>query len=247
MLVGAKRSLLKAPAVASTPFDPVSLFLSGEDGFLFDFSDTSTLWQDGGRTVQADANANPVLRIDDLSGNSVILQSASALTLNISGGVNFITNSAGTINTTFNSGTPASGNYSIFVATRWLDDTVTGYRGIVSTPSSTTANGALFFRGATDRFGTFGSSTWYPSNTEIIQDTDYVLGINQTGSVFRVEGANSGTWGATQGQLSPLFGQASQISNCRIYGALAINRGLTSTEQANVESWLRDLQGRSSF
>lgn len=60
------RNLL-ARAIAAGVFNPVSLFANGEQGFILDYSDLSTMFQDAAGTIAA-AYEQPVGRINDKSG-----------------------------------------------------------------------------------------------------------------------------------------------------------------------------------
>ncbi len=50
-------------------FNPMSLFAGGKKGYLFDFLDRSTLFQDTAGTIPAVANGDPVALVLDKSGN----------------------------------------------------------------------------------------------------------------------------------------------------------------------------------
>lgn len=52
-----------------TAYRPERLFVNGEVGAIYDPSDTGTLWQDSARTVPVTADGDPVGAIDDKSGN----------------------------------------------------------------------------------------------------------------------------------------------------------------------------------
>lgn len=65
-----------------------AFFGSSENGVWYDLSDTSTLWQDTSKTVAADANGDPVLRIDDISGNGNTMSNVTLPGVYYDGGVN---------------------------------------------------------------------------------------------------------------------------------------------------------------
>jgi len=74
------RGIYNKPISATAPaFDPATLFASGEDGFWYDPSDTSTMWATTTATIQTVAASagvtatagNLVARIDDKSGNGL--------------------------------------------------------------------------------------------------------------------------------------------------------------------------------
>lgn len=50
-------------------FDPANLFANGEKGFLFDFTDPSTLFQNSNGTTAVAADGDPIGYARDLSGN----------------------------------------------------------------------------------------------------------------------------------------------------------------------------------
>jgi len=67
---GASKVYLGATEVwTATPFDDTALFGVGDDGFIYDFSDTSTLYTDLAGTTAVTASGDPIGHIDDKSGN----------------------------------------------------------------------------------------------------------------------------------------------------------------------------------
>jgi hypothetical protein len=67
MYAARKAMMASADAAAFTPLD---LFAGGENGFWYDLSDLSTLWQDIGATSPITADGQLIARIDDKSGHS---------------------------------------------------------------------------------------------------------------------------------------------------------------------------------
>lgn len=57
-------------ATAASAFTPLSLFASGEQGFWFDPSDFSSMFQDSAGTTPVTAVGDPVGKINDKSGNN---------------------------------------------------------------------------------------------------------------------------------------------------------------------------------
>ncbi len=71
MLVGAKRSLIRRPAiVASSSFTPADLFTGSEDGCWLDFSDLSSMFQNIDGTTAVASASDPIGYATDLSGNT---------------------------------------------------------------------------------------------------------------------------------------------------------------------------------
>ena len=67
---GASKVYLGATEVwTATPFDDTALFGVGDDGFIYDFSDKSTLYTDLAGTTAVTASGDPIGHIDDKSGN----------------------------------------------------------------------------------------------------------------------------------------------------------------------------------
>lgn len=72
-MIGVFSSAQNNSGASPSPFSPSQLFAGGEVGCFYNFTDTSSLWQDVSATTQADTNGDLVARADDLSGNGANL------------------------------------------------------------------------------------------------------------------------------------------------------------------------------
>ena len=79
-------ALLAARARRNRPFNPLSRFVGGKQGFLYDPSDFTTQFQDTAGTIPVTTVGQTVKRINDKSGNgNYVIQSASTWTIQFDG------------------------------------------------------------------------------------------------------------------------------------------------------------------
>lgn len=74
-------------------FTPLDLFLSGESGGWYDFSDTSKMWQDGAKTIQAVSDGDRVSVVEAQNAAApdlVSFNSDKRPTVRVIGGVTFL-------------------------------------------------------------------------------------------------------------------------------------------------------------
>ena len=64
--------------VSAPPWSPTQLFSTVDNGFIFDVSDMTTLWQDSAKTTPVAADGDPVGFVQDISGRGNHLSQATA-------------------------------------------------------------------------------------------------------------------------------------------------------------------------
>lgn len=244
---------------AQSGFSPSSLFAGSEYGAWYDPSDLSTLWQDTAGTNPVTASGQLVARIDDKSGNGLNLtQSTSGLRpLYISsGGVQYLDFGtddylrSGTFTTTLletgscfavasNDSADSLGwtvgEYEDATATDriWVcHDTRTNRLGVVYGPSGTVDT--LLFN---SEMNTSPHVVGYVD--EGSTSSLYVDGVAQTDTGTPTDTFSAGNRRIVLGDRSQLDGQF----DGRVYGALLIDRELTSSEISDLNTWLSNKAG----
>lgn len=247
------------------PFDPATLFASGEAGVWYDPSDLTTMWSDVAATVQTVAvlegstptTANLVAQIDDKSGNgnhATQGTEAHRPVLRVtSGGLYYLEFDGSDDRMVFSQVTSVSGA-SCFMGVKF--DTISTnsliYEGsypILAYTASFVQDFSLGARtGAASLYAEDGATNLELRSTPIGTSNPYVITgfSSSSGSGIRLDGGATVTGAGTRDDLivralgrdSP-----SRLFNGNLYGV--IFRGVTSTatEISNTETYLANRSG----
>ncbi len=230
-------------------FDPISLFSSGELGFIFDLSDNSTVFQERSSPSTPSANNDPIGTLVDLSGNSlspIAPADGQRPTYKVSGGqswAEFVSASASSLkafNVNFNDPITFVIGIRITEAIATDQEILCGYSSFARMETVRAANGRLIFDGnittidlgvdedlvLTGKFGDSGSSS-----------------IAKNSGSYEVSTAGpSGAGGITLGTFSD---GATNPTSMRLYRAIGIKRILTDAEIIAARQWCAAAAGLS--
>jgi hypothetical protein len=245
-LMGATQQAL---LLAGGAFDPVTLFSGGTNGFMFDFTDSATLFDDAGRTTPASLNGQ-VLGVTDLSGNGNHVSSASTTILMRSGYIEFPGGVAGFSGTaTLGSTDGWTSGFAFRPDTttlgRWMDADRNGTR--IATPGASNTGVYAFIHhtvAGTPSVNDSGISTGTDYAAVIIAERTALTSRRnkaQTAQTTFATGSPSSGAGIVFAIGSGYQGTNSlAFDHCdgRLYACFFAGRVLTGAEIANLEDWL---------
>lgn len=243
-------------------FTPSDLFSLGEDGGWYDPSDLSTLWQDTAGTVSVTAAGQSVARIDDKSGNGRhLLQSTSANrpTYQTSGGLHwldfdgtddFLQLSANSPNITEGAGALAC------AASSDNEEVIGGLLEEIDEISGPAFRNILYFD---TRSGTARIFNYAPDSTSRFVDLNSQISGAEKVFIASSDGVTAEAYLDDVQQGSPVDATANFANNSKItlgkqdagnllhdgkiYGAIILDRGLTSMERTDLNAWLSEKMG----
>jgi hypothetical protein len=251
MYIGLNNLGLNSRKAGEFEFSPAQLFTNGIKGFWYNFNDPTSLFSDTAGTTPAEIDGT-VAYIKDLSGNGIHLTQSTD-------GSRAILRSDGTLYWLEFDGLDDFYRHALLPA---MDTAITTQ---VSTIKSDTGSGAVGnvldggVAASAQRVlhGAAGSSAWRifagsTLNSASIRDTaDHVMYsyFNGASSYMEIDGSsvisgNAGTsvmFGVTVG--SDPVSTTTQPFKGRIYGVLAINRGLTEPEKVATVRYFGALAG----
>lgn len=245
-------------------FSPLSLFAAGEQGFWYDPSDLSTVWQDSARTTPG-AVGQPVGCIDDKSGRGnnatqstagsrpILRQSGSLFYLEFDGSDDGLV--TGTI-------TPGVDEMQIIAGVRKSSDAARGMIAEHSTSAATAGTflleGPSFAAGADFRYasgGSIGFSGVVQATGNAAPITKVVTGlgdISADSSIIRVNGTQAASSAADQGTGNytaqvTYIGRRAGASfplNGNIYAMICrFGANLSAGQLAQAEAWVASRTG----
>ncbi|MFW1676463.1 hypothetical protein ACFVYJ_01595 [Pontibacter sp. JAM-7] len=241
-------------------FHPSDLFANGEEGGSWIPAETSTLWQDTAATTAVSADGDPVQRIDDISGNGNHLtnastpptyKTASSLHWLLFDGVDDYLVS-GTLGSNVMTGSgfmcvAVSNDNANEVGIALLEEGVSNSQKRVYVASDTRTSKRFYY------YGPDTTNRYLDRDSELDTDVHVLSAENDADahSAYTDSGAESGSISS-----SATFGESTRISMGRqtysggslyldgnMYGALIIDRALTSAEQTNLENYFAALAG----
>ena len=249
-------------AAAGGSWSPVDLFAGSEVGGVYDPSDITTLWQDSDRTVPVTADGDPVLAIDDLSGNGLhMVQTDSALGLVYRdvGGLKYLEKTSA--NDHLLSGTVPGGEWTgdwHFAGGFSIDvgggvntllfarsaaaggNTTTGAAGIYQI--STTVRRLL---ASVFRVGLIGTATVNDAFTlgAAFVGEAYLSGSTITAASNNTSVSAVGTTTAFGADRALVIFSGSNSEQGKFFGGVAIDRALTTDERDDVRQWIATRAG----
>lgn len=228
-------------------FSPRQLFVGGVQGAWYDPSDLSTMFQDTAGTVPVTAAGQSVARINDKSGNGRNATQATALnqpTLQQDGNGKYYLDFSGS---QFLTVAYTQTAYPLSLAVAAKSD-VNAVGGAISVTAST-----VIYHGV---IKTATANSWAATdrNASIVTDGAPVVGDNTTAHVLlglyngtaveaRMDGQSNGTtasanaFGSGNALWLGCLRSGSDFLDGRIYQALAINKTLSASEVAGLESF----------
>lgn len=258
-----RRGLYGSVAALGGSFTPLSLFSAGEQGFYYDPSDFSTLFQDTAGTVPVTAVGQSVARINDKSGRGnhatqsnasqqpILRQNGSLYYLEFDGTDDFLV--TGTI-------TPGVDKVQVFAGVRKLSDAASAVL-LESSVSIGSNNGSISLWAPVSASPTY---RWFTKGTVEANAaasgfaapvTNVLTGIGDISGDFaqlRINGAVTGTSTTNQGTGNflayPLYiGRRSGTSlpfNGHIYSLIGrFGPNLTTAQIEAVERWVANKTG----
>lgn len=232
------------------PFDPTSLFASGEQGVIFDPTDLSTLFQDTSGTSAVTASGQAVARMNDISGNgNDVTQSnlANRPTYNVTSGKSSLVFVPGD-STSFSLPTALLSGWTsgtgMFGAKATADPATSLWGPVLGEfGGDTSANELYPYNGDGSIYATFLTSSRRQvnphSNVGVWHTGEFR---SATGSwIFAVNGSADSTLTGTTfaTSSSPKIGRGEGISFSGNVGRIIIiNRVLNSTELTNARAWI---------
>ena len=253
-------------AAAAGAFDPNSLFSGGEDGFIIDPQTVGNLWQNDDFTTVISATGQEVKSITDASDaarNIKIVSGATGPTYEYDSG-----------NDTHYLNFASSDQLETPVGVGLAPDDWSCYVGWYMPTGSTTnqpiidgdGNGGGLIRVAQynwiyaskARVVQFNSGSAASSTGSLSVDTAYVLKTKADETAATITAGLDGTWGTDTTSLTTPFpspsqsiyigkyrGPVSSYATGRLYYALFINRLLNSGEDADLDTYIGNLIGKS--
>lgn len=248
-------------------FTPASLYAGSEEGAWFDPSDLSTLWQDTAGTVAVTGDGDPVGRVDDKSGNgNNWLQATAGLRplYKTAGGLHWLERDG--VDDALKSGTvfTLKANTTLAAAARYASGARSSSDAIITLASGTTnyfmlgvrqgiQAGRSVLRGASAAPAV--AITTYLGATNSFPDTNPAVIMTELTALshnFYKNGVSIGsiatTWDAqTLASMSLRFGDetatGAEVIVAKIYGALLIDRILTTGEREDLEALFAEKSG----
>jgi len=246
-------------------FEPASLFANGEAGGWYDPSDLSTLWQDTAGTTAVTASNQSVARIDDKSGNGRHLTqgtTTSRPTYQESGGVHWLQfDGSDDLLVTSSNATPMFSNAAFLIAASSQDQA----------DAIGASFGEGYLGADIYRVGVYHDTRSSPRVTAIFQpnggppltvDNDSEITGDPALFSFNSNGTTGGGYIDNVMQGSSISTSANFAANTNIfmgvtpirenlglyldgniYGALIVDRELTSQERFNLNNWLSKRAG----
>lgn len=230
-------------------FSPADLFTGGEDGAWYDPSDISTLWQDTAGTSAVTASGQSVARIDDKSGNGRHLTQSTASarpTYIESGGLKYLDFDGGDSLVSLSGTAILNGGGAMAVAA--ASDDAEAIQGIMNEKGAsgqaplfldTRASPRRVFNYAVDATNRLIDYDAEQSGSEIVAMFSHD---GSTGTAYRnnvAQGSSVTTTANFSGSTTLYLGvELSLFLNGKIYGAVIVDRGLTSTERGSLNTWL---------
>ena len=236
---------------------PAGLFSSGNKGFFFDPSQTSSLFQNADGTIPVTAAGQPVGRISDLSGqgNHAVQATASARpTYQTDGVKHWLAFDGVNDHLVTPTITWASFHATVGAGLRKNIDTrgtvIDGEgapRFTLEAPGPTDGDYAPFLWSTLSVNATVRHVAPAPATSVLVAD------FNMSTRVVQMAANGGPTLTATAGSGSGMFSDAafsigrrtgaSQFLNGRLFGVVAINRLLSATESAQLTAYLNTLTG----
>lgn len=234
-------ALLIAASGASAAFDPVSLF-DGDTGFVFDLSDSSTVFQETSSPSTASGDSDPIGTLLDLSGNGndvVAPGNDNRPIYSSSGYANFVNDAnPDRLLLAFTFVQPVTFVLSfrpISVANAIID--------------GVTDLSALLFRSSGTDYSIF-SGTDPIGAVSFPYDEDAVATLRFSGATSRIAKNNGAYTTGDAGSTDPAgvtFGRSGGggigSSSMRLYRAIGIGRDLTDDEITNARQWCAEAAG----
>src|SRR5215831_6812749 len=242
--IGGSQYTLDMTLAAPPAFTPTSLFGSGELGGWWDVADHATTFQDTAGTSFANADGQVVQLIKDKSGNGndlVVSPGHTGPTLNTSGGLWWLT---------FNGTTDSIRTGTVTMSAPVTRITAARAITYVNGAFLWSAGGAQVYQNApSPQIQMYGSTYGPPDGTHMTVGVDHVvLDIwNGGSSSLQVDNNAAGNTNDPAGSFSAIAIGGSpgaiNLSNIRWYGAVHINRLLTTTEKNNSRTFFGNLAG----
>lgn len=249
------KTVTEAPA---TQADVIALFGAGDEGFFYDFSDTSSLYTDLAGTTAVTSSGDPIGHVDDLSGNgnarSAPFTSARP-TYTESGGLAYaFMASGGSTRLELDaaiSGLTNANEMTIVVAYTTHSDASQRPLSVGNTGSGDYVNINEDIDGSQYRaFQTTGELTVNNTTAPDTSGNAFVVTVMKRGTEGRhyVDGTLvetdtglSATWDADLSDAGS--GAAIRGDSSKIFFVYAINRGLSDTDLDTVHSYAKQLSG----
>lgn len=224
-------------------FNPASFFGGGEKGVIYDPSDLTSLFQDSAGTTPVTASADPVGKMNDLSGNNFHATQAtggSRPSYQVASGKKSVRVLAGGFNLGVPTISAAAADWTLVVGIKLI--AVGTYQCVLDAQTGrlifyavdSTATSASYYDGG------YKVASWTPGTTA--HTLTYAL--TSGAGKIRADGADILTGQAyTQRAISGVTALGTNIVggdglNGDIYGLILINRVLTAGEIANAEAWM---------
>lgn len=248
-------------------FSPADLFALGEDGGWYDPSDLSTLWQDTAATTPVTTSGQSVARIDDKSGNGHhLIQSVSGdrPLYQESGGLRWLDFDGVSDYIEESSFTSSISDSGGALAASCSSDDAEKIGGVlqelVQGSGGDTGRVVIYFdtRSTPRRHSNYAPDSDSGSVDRTI-DLDSEIDVSAKVFIFSSDGFTGEGYvdNVQQGasvSTTAVFPSTTKISigrqtagpayhNGKVYGAIILSRGLTSTERLNLNNWLADKAG----
>lgn len=249
---------------AQAGFSPLPLFGGGEDGGWYDPSDLSTMWTDTSGTTQVTSDGDLVARIDDKSGNGRHLIQATSTarpTYKTSGGLHWLDFDGGDwlyLDTAASSITDSGGALAVAAAS----DQAEAVQGLLEEVDTIAESSPSSFRNVVyfdTRSGTKRFSSYAVDDTNRFVDLDAEIDGTAKVFIFSSDGATGEGYLDNSQQGSSVTTTANFSNNTiislgrqdagpiyhdgKIYGAVILDRGLTTVERGNLNTYLSSKAG----
>lgn len=262
MIIGGVNLLLIRSA-----FDPSDLFNNGENGGWYDPSDLSTLWQDTAGTTAVTTSGQSVARIDDKSGSGHHLTQATAAsrpTYQTSGGLHWL-DFDGTDDylqeTSFTASiTDSGGALAVSSASNNAEKIGGLLEELVQGSSGDTGRNIIYFdtRATPRRIANYAPDSTGGTVDRLI-DLDAEIDSTAKVFIFNSDGTSGSAYldNVQQGSTvstTAAFPSTTKITigrqaagpsyhDGKLYGALILDRALTTQERSDLNTWLSDKAG----